>query len=52
VKTVLKLLVPMAFTLMAGCVIAPVGPRHPYYGPYYAARVGLIAPAPVIIVRP
>ncbi len=51
-NTVLKLLVPIGFTLMAGCVIAPVGPRHPYPGLYYGARVGLIAPVPVIVVRP
>jgi hypothetical protein len=52
VKTLLKLLVPLGFALMVGCVIAPVGPRHPYYGPHYGARVAVVAPAPVIVVRP
>jgi len=51
-KTMRKLLLPVAITLLAGCVIAPVGPRHPYYRPgYYGPRVGVIAPAPAVVVR-
>jgi hypothetical protein len=52
VKTIIKLMVPVGFALLAGCVIAPVGPRHPYYGPYYGPRVAVVAPAPVLVVRP
>ncbi len=52
-NTILRLLVPVGFALLAGCVIAPVGPRHPYYGPgYYGPRIGVVAPAPVVVVRP
>jgi hypothetical protein len=52
VNKILKLLVPVGFALMAGCVIAPVGPRRPYYGQYYEPRVAVVAPAPVMVVRP
>jgi hypothetical protein len=44
-------MVPVGLALLAGCVIAPVGPRHPYYG-YYRPRVAVVAPAPVVVVRP
>jgi len=34
---------------MTGCVVAPAGYHHRgYYGP----RVAVVAPAPVIVVRP
>jgi hypothetical protein len=52
VNTLIKLMVPVGFALLAGCVIAPVGPRHPYWGPYYGPRVAVVAPAPVVVVRP
>jgi hypothetical protein len=48
-KTMIKLLVPVGLALLAGCVVAPVGPPRPYY---YGPRVGVVAPAPVIVVRP
>ena len=56
-KTMLKLLVPIGFAALAGCVVAPVGPPrayyHPYYHPYYyGPRVIVAAPAPVLVVRP
>ena len=52
-KTISKLLIPVAVALLAGCVLVPVGPRHPYYGPYYyGPRVAVVAPAPVVVVRP
>ena len=51
-KTLLKLLVPVGFALIAGCVIVPVGPRHPYYGQYYGPRVSVVAPVPLIVFRP
>ncbi len=50
-NTIIKLMVPVGLALLAGCVIAPVGPRHPYYG-YYGPRVAVVAPAPVVVVRP
>jgi hypothetical protein len=50
-KSLSKLLIPlglMAMTL-AGCVVAPAGYYHRgYYGP----RVAIVAPAPVVVVRP
>jgi len=52
-NTMLKLLVPVGFALLAGCVVAPVGPPRGYYHPvYYGPRVIVAAPAPVLVVRP
>jgi hypothetical protein len=52
-KTMIRLLVPVGFALLAGCVIAPVGPRNPYYGPYYyGPRVAVVAPAAAVVIRP
>jgi len=50
-KTMLKLLIPLGFVLMTGCVVAPYGYHRGYYGGYYGPRVGVIAPAPVVVVR-
>ena len=44
----IKLLIPMGFIAMSGCVIAPYGYHRGYYGP----RVAVVAPAPVVVVRP
>ncbi len=47
----LKALIPLSLmaVAMTGCVVAPAGYyRHGYYGP----RVAVIAPAPVVVVRP
>ena len=41
-----KLMVPVTLLALAGCVVAPA--RGYYYGP----RAGVVAPAPVIAVRP
>jgi hypothetical protein len=42
------------FSLMAaaltGCVVAPAGYYHRGY--YYGPRVAVVAPAPVVVVRP
>ena len=35
---------------MTGCVVAPAGYYHRGY--YYGPRVAVVAPAPVIVVRP
>jgi hypothetical protein len=49
-RRLLKLLIP--FSIMAacgaGCVVAPVGWHRGYYRP----RVAVVAPAPVLVVRP
>ncbi len=48
-RFVTKLLIPLGImTACAGCVVAPVGWHRGYYGP----RVAVIAPAPVVVVRP
>jgi hypothetical protein len=47
-KTLFKLLIPISIIAMSGCVVAPYGYHRGYYGP----RVAIVAPAPVVIVRP
>jgi hypothetical protein len=46
-KTLIKVLIPMSILAMAGCVVAPYGYHRGYYGP----RVGVVVPAPVVVVR-
>jgi hypothetical protein len=46
-KRLFMLLIPLSFLGMAGCVVAPY-PRPYWYGP----RVAVVAPAPVVVVRP
>ena len=46
-----KLLIPLSIMAVCGlgCVVAPAGYYHRgYYGP----RVAVVAPAPVVVVRP
>jgi hypothetical protein len=47
-----KVLIPLSLlsAVMAGCVVAPTAAYYPrgYYGP----RVAVVAPAPVVVVRP
>ena len=50
-RSLLKTLISLSiFTVaMTGCVVAPAGYYHRgYYGP----RVAVVAPAPVVVVRP
>jgi hypothetical protein len=48
-RKLFMLLIPMSIIAMSGCVVAPYGYYHRgYYGP----RVAVVAPAPVVIVRP
>ncbi len=50
-RGLIKLLISLSLMLTAvtGCVVAPAGYYHRgYYGP----RVAVMAPAPVIVVRP
>ena len=54
-KTLFKLLIPLSLVAVAmtGCVVAPAGYYHRgYYGGYYGPRVAVVAPAPVVVVRP
>ena len=47
-RRLFKLLIPISIIAMSGCVVAPYGYYHRgYYGP----RV-VVAPAPVVVVRP
>jgi hypothetical protein len=48
----LKLLIPLSILAMSGCVVAPYGYRGGYRGGYYGPRVAVVAPAPVVVVRP
>jgi hypothetical protein len=43
-----KILIPMTFIAMSGCVVAPYGYHRGYYGPH----VAVVAPAPVVVIRP
>jgi hypothetical protein len=49
-----KLLISLCLmaAAMSGCVVAPVGWHRGYYGGYYGPRVAVVAPAPVVVVRP
>ena len=47
-KTLFKLLIPISLIAMSGCVVAPYG----YHRGYYAPRAVVLAPAPVVVVRP
>jgi hypothetical protein len=47
-KTLFKLLIPMSILGTTGCVVAPYGYHRGYYGPH----VAVVAPAPVVVVRP
>ncbi|MGB6310267.1 MAG: hypothetical protein WBF89_21000 [Steroidobacteraceae bacterium] len=44
-----KMLIPLGLmaVAMTGCVVAPAGYYHRYYGP----RVAVVAPAPVVVVH-
>lgn len=50
-KNLIKLLIPMGFIIMSGCVVAPYGYHRGYSG-YYGPRVAVVAPAPIVVVRP
>jgi hypothetical protein len=59
-RKLFMLLIPMSIIAMSGCVVAPYGYYHRgYYHPgyyhsgyYYGPGVAVIAPAPVVVVRP
>lgn len=49
-QTAFKTLISLSLVTaaLAGCVIAPVGWHRGYYGP----RVAVVAPLPLVLVRP
>jgi hypothetical protein len=47
-RSLFKLLIPISIVVMSGCVVAPYG----YHRGYYGAPVAVVAPAPVVVVRP
>ena len=49
-KTLFKLLIPIGLFAMSGCVVAPYGYHRGYW--YGGPRVAVVAPAPVVVVRP
>lgn len=49
-KILLKLLIPIGILAMTGCVVAPYGYHRGYY--YEGPRAVVVAPAPVVVVRP
>ncbi len=49
-KRLITSLIPLSFLALAGCVVAPA--RGYYYHPYYHPYAAVVAPAPVIVVRP
>ena len=46
-KRLILLMLPLSFLTLAGCVVAPA---RGYY--YYHPRAVVVAPAPVVVVRP
>ena len=49
-RKLIKFLIPIGLIAMSGCVVAPYGGWHRGY--YYGPRVAVVAPAPVVVVRP
>jgi hypothetical protein len=51
-NNIVKLLISLGLlsAVMTGCVVAPAGYYHRGY--YYGPRVAVVAPAPVVVVRP
>jgi hypothetical protein len=49
-KRLMIILIPLTLAALSGCVVAPYGYYHRPY--YYSARVAVVAPAPVVVVRP
>ena len=46
-RKLVMLLIPMGILSLGGCVVAPYGYHRGYYRP-----VAVVAPAPVVVVRP
>jgi hypothetical protein len=50
-RKLFMLLIPISIIAMSGCVVAPYGYGY-HRGYYYGPRVAVVAPAPVVVVRP
>jgi hypothetical protein len=48
-KILMKIMIPLGLLSLSACVVAP---GRGYYHPYYGPRVAVVAPAPVVVVRP
>jgi hypothetical protein len=48
-KSLFKVLIPLTLMAMTGCVVAPYGYHRGYYG---GPRVAVVAPAPIVVIRP
>ncbi len=48
-RKVFMLLIPIGIISMSGCVVAPYGYHRGYY---HGPRVAIVAPAPLVVVRP
>ncbi len=48
-KRLFKVLIPVALFATAGCAVVPAGPPRGYWG---GPGVAVVAPAPVVVVRP
>jgi hypothetical protein len=48
-KRLIMLLIPVGILAMSGCVVAPYGYHRGYH---YGPRVAVVAPVPVLVVRP
>jgi hypothetical protein len=47
-RRLFNLLIPISIIAMSGCVVAPYGYHRGFYGP----RLSVVAPAPIVVVRP
>jgi hypothetical protein len=50
-QTLFKILIPISLFAMSGCVVVPYGGYHRGYW-YGGPRVAVVAPVPVVVVRP
>ena len=48
-RIMFKILTPVAISLLSGCVVVPFGGPRAYVA---APRLAIVAPAPVVVVRP
>jgi hypothetical protein len=51
-KMLFKLLIPVGFVALSGCVVAPYGYGYGYHHRYYGPRVAVYGPAPVRVGPP
>jgi hypothetical protein len=49
-KRLVMCLIPVGILALSGCVVAPYGYYHRPH--YYGPRVGVVVPAPAVVIRP